>query len=135
MAEHKGNGRVTGTVTRVSDAKLFDLKTQKQATIQKDFYHLFLKIKNDKTVKIYFPVTANVVESVDKRKGGKKSKGIYSRKSFVKVQGKNGEWIDYQIANPGLLVGKKIEVSGDVTKNDDGSYYMNKILEMKVYTT
>jgi len=113
-------------VVNVSSAKEFDLKTKKQATISKDYYHVIIKIKNDKKVKIYFPVTANV-------SGLDKKGSIYSRNSFTKIQDNKGGWIDYQIFNPSLLIGKTVEVSGDVTKNNDGNYYMNKISEFKVF--
>ena len=124
--EHKGAGRVTGVVTSVSEPKEFDLRTRKQATISKDYRHVTISIKNGKHVKIYFPVTANV-------SGLGKRGSIYSRSGFTKIQGENGDWIDYQIFNPNLLIGKTVEVTGDVTKNIDGNYYMNKLSELKVF--
>jgi hypothetical protein len=127
MPEHKGTGRVTGVVLTVSDPKIFDFKTQKNSTMHKDYYHVIIRIKNNKRVKIYFPITANV--------SGLHEKGsIYSRKDFVQIKNeKNGEWIPYQMFNPTKIVGYTVEVSGDVIKQDDGNYYMNKLDEFKIH--
>lgn len=135
-----GKGKVTGVVIAVTEPKVFERRNATNNRVMRmDYYHVLLRIKKNKNVKVYFPVNANVSHSPSYiRRGGRKvldgGKGFYSRNKFVKILNENtGEWIDYQIANPKKLTGYTVEVTGDVKKNDDGNYYMNRIEEFKVH--
>jgi hypothetical protein len=119
-------GTIKGKIVSVTGPKIFSVKRKGNRTLPKDYYHLSIDAGKDGFIKVYFPVNSNVTHS---------SKGSqYSRKGFTKVLNeKTGEWIDYQPSNPRLLLDHVIEATGDVTKSDDGKYYMTRLTSLKVH--
>ncbi len=142
---------VRGTVTSVTSPRVFVARSSiKGKKTESDYYHVFIDVTGvdvggdglvpvasvlesmvsswsrdrRRVAKVYFPVVSNVSD---------RGRSPYDKKSFTSVlDPKTGRWIAYRVSNPALLVGKHVEVTGDVVKGDECDFYINRVTSFKI---
>lgn len=122
VGKNLGVMTVRGTVTGALPTREFKASNVKSKTVQ-DYYHVLMKTEIGNFAKIYFPV----VTCSTQKYGNARSIDISIRDE------RSGNWIKHDLKNPRLLVGKTVEVVGDVKKEGDKHYYVNRITVMKIF--
>ncbi len=108
---------VEGIIQNVSGSKVCNSGYGYKKTLQ-DYYNLFLKTKDGKIVKIYFPVF---------------SSNRYAKKKNIISMIKDGRSFEHELMNPKTIINHAVKITGFITKNDDGTFHMNNLQSFEIF--